>query len=243
MTPKRLAVPAYYEIATDLRRDIESGHLRPGDVIPSEAQLCASYSVSRMTVRQGLNMLSEAGYIHSVPGKGSFVASPEFDRLTIEVRQGELPDGREVGVADVDVQIRPATAELADRLGIDKGSRVRQLSRILATDDEIPVGYERTFLPWAGTRVARQDELELPFAELVSRMGGRPFVTVQADLGAGRPDPAEAEVLNMSPHPFALYLEQTVFSPEEEVLGWGRTCFHPDRYAFRGEFNPFFKRF
>ena len=64
-------MPAYFQIADDLSIEIEAGSLRPGDLIPSESQLCERYGISRMTVRQGLNLLSDAGYIHSVAGKGS----------------------------------------------------------------------------------------------------------------------------------------------------------------------------
>ncbi|GAB4242693.1 MAG: GntR family transcriptional regulator [Thermoleophilia bacterium] len=242
MSPKRLAVPAYYEIASDLREEIEAGRLRPGDMIPSEAQLCESYGVSRMTVRQGLNMLSEAGYIQSVPGKGSYVASPDFDRLLLEVRPCALPDGNGLEIVDYEVQVSLAGEVLAQRLGIRSGNRVRELHRVMTHQDR-PVAYERTYLPWAGTRVPRREEMRASFAELVARAGERPFVKIRARLAAGIPDPHEAQVLELPDPPYAMLLEQTVLSSEGEILGWGRTCYHPERYEFQAEFSPFNKRF
>ncbi|MFC9994173.1 GntR family transcriptional regulator [Nocardia sp. NPDC127526] len=48
--------------------------LRPGEMLPSERQLCDDYRVSRMTVREVLGQLESEGVITRVPGKGTFVA-------------------------------------------------------------------------------------------------------------------------------------------------------------------------
>ena len=54
---------AYTAICKDLRNRIFSGSLRPGDLLPSESQLCAEFGVSRETVRKGLKDL-EIGRAH-----------------------------------------------------------------------------------------------------------------------------------------------------------------------------------
>lgn len=48
--------------------------LRPGEMLPSERQLCDDYRVSRMTVREVLSQLESEGVITRIPGKGTFVA-------------------------------------------------------------------------------------------------------------------------------------------------------------------------
>jgi DNA-binding GntR family transcriptional regulator len=63
----------YRRIATDLRERIESGELRPGDLVPSEAALVAQYGVARGTARQALVELQGAGLIDAVHGKGRYV--------------------------------------------------------------------------------------------------------------------------------------------------------------------------
>ncbi len=47
---------------------------RPGDRLPSEAELSQQFDVNRLTVRRALNELSQRGLIETVHGKGSFVA-------------------------------------------------------------------------------------------------------------------------------------------------------------------------
>jgi len=68
--------PLYYRIAEDIIKQIKKGKYQPGDMLPSESQLCEEYNTSKMTVRQGLALLAQAGYLRSVPGKGNFVEYP-----------------------------------------------------------------------------------------------------------------------------------------------------------------------
>jgi GntR family transcriptional regulator, transcriptional repressor for pyruvate dehydrogenase complex len=76
-------VPAYQVLAEDLRAQITSGRLRPGDRLPAEPQLCALSGVSRSTVREALRLLASQNLIVTVRGVtgGSFVAEPSSDRL------------------------------------------------------------------------------------------------------------------------------------------------------------------
>ncbi|GAB6989797.1 trehalose operon repressor [Paenibacillus pini] len=57
----------------DYTEQIDAGTLEPGSKLPSENELAETYQTSRETVRKGLNMLAQNGYINKVKGKGSFV--------------------------------------------------------------------------------------------------------------------------------------------------------------------------
>jgi len=66
-------------IAAVLQANIVSGHYSAGDRLPSEADLCAHFGVSRPTLREALGRLSALGLIVSRRGSGggSFVARPD----------------------------------------------------------------------------------------------------------------------------------------------------------------------
>jgi GntR family transcriptional regulator, transcriptional repressor for pyruvate dehydrogenase complex len=76
-------VPAYQQLADDLRARIASGRLSPGDRLPTEPKLCASYRVSRSTVREALRLLASQHLIVTTRGVngGSFVSQPSAAQL------------------------------------------------------------------------------------------------------------------------------------------------------------------
>ncbi|HEY9486970.1 MAG TPA: GntR family transcriptional regulator, partial [Chryseosolibacter sp.] len=69
-------IPLYERVTADLKKDIDKGIYKVGDLLPSENELCASYNITRPTVRQALLRLINMGYIIRYKGKGSIVAEP-----------------------------------------------------------------------------------------------------------------------------------------------------------------------
>lgn len=69
------------EIAEQLRQAVASGSLRPGDKLPGEHELAASFDVARGTVREALRTLAASGLVKSTRGSrgGTFVTVPEAE--------------------------------------------------------------------------------------------------------------------------------------------------------------------
>ncbi|UCH10044.1 MAG: GntR family transcriptional regulator [Fidelibacterota bacterium] len=66
--------PLYRQIIADIKRQISSGELQPGDKIPSQNELSREYGVSLLTVKQARAELINSGLLYSRVGKGVFVA-------------------------------------------------------------------------------------------------------------------------------------------------------------------------
>ncbi|MCB9423261.1 MAG: GntR family transcriptional regulator [Ardenticatenaceae bacterium] len=66
-------VPAYYQIALDLRQRISGGEWRAGNKLPAEPELAEQYNVSRMTLRQAMAELVKEGILVRQRGAGTFV--------------------------------------------------------------------------------------------------------------------------------------------------------------------------
>ncbi|MFI1280456.1 GntR family transcriptional regulator [Streptomyces sp. NPDC020858] len=65
-----------HTIAEDLRNQIATGRLKPGERLPSEAQLAARYTVSTPTLRNALALLQSEGLLEKIHGTGNFVRHP-----------------------------------------------------------------------------------------------------------------------------------------------------------------------
>lgn len=65
--------PKYRHVYTSLRRDIESGRLKRGDRVPSEAELVRTFGASRITVGRAVRELQRAGLVERRAGSGTYV--------------------------------------------------------------------------------------------------------------------------------------------------------------------------
>lgn len=65
--------PQYRKLYEKLRKLIEDGTYKRGDLLPSENELCAAHHLTRPTVRKALDMLVNDGFILRHQGKGSIV--------------------------------------------------------------------------------------------------------------------------------------------------------------------------
>ncbi|MFD8496358.1 GntR family transcriptional regulator, partial [Amycolatopsis sp. NPDC059657] len=76
MVDRRSGVPAFRQVAADLREKITTGVYAPGARLPSERELVDTYDVSRPTIRDAVNILRAEGIVISEHSRGVFVRPP-----------------------------------------------------------------------------------------------------------------------------------------------------------------------
>jgi GntR family transcriptional regulator of arabinose operon len=81
--------PLYEVIFSDFQKRILSGDIEPGTKLPTEMELSAMYSVSRITATRALKELELHGLIHRIKGSGSYVNQPG----TSTQKRRRWPDG------------------------------------------------------------------------------------------------------------------------------------------------------
>ena len=68
--------PIYEQIAMQIKSLIMNGTLSAGEALPSMRTLAKDLHISVITVQRAYEDLTRDGFIETVSGKGSFVASP-----------------------------------------------------------------------------------------------------------------------------------------------------------------------
>ena len=147
MTPiSRNGEPTYKRIQNVIRRRIEGGQLKPGDMVASERELAKTHKVSLMTARHALADLAREGMVERRHGSGTFVAPPKihFNKLRSYTEQmasrGLAARSRIISSGVLDNE-----HEIAARLSLPSGSHMYMLERVRQAADE-PFALETCYL-------------------------------------------------------------------------------------------------
>jgi GntR family phosphonate transport system transcriptional regulator len=142
--------PIWKTIADTLQAEIAGGHYRPGDRLPTEAQLSARFGVNRHTVRHALSVLADQGIVHSRRGAGVFVAHrPPSDYpigRRVRFHQNVAASGRTPSRRILRLETRHADAREAAALQIAEGDAVHVVEGLSLADDE-PIATFRSVFP------------------------------------------------------------------------------------------------
>ena len=102
--------PIYDQIADQVKDQIMHGKLAAGEALPSVRTLAKELKVSALTVKKAYDTLEAEGFIHTVHGKGSFVAFAD-QSLMLEEKKKEVEadlematrKGRSCGMSDEEI--------------------------------------------------------------------------------------------------------------------------------------------
>ena len=76
--------PIYEQIYSQIKSSILSGRLQEGDMLPSIRALAKDLRISVITTKRAYDELEKDGYIHTVAGKGCFVAEKNTELIREE---------------------------------------------------------------------------------------------------------------------------------------------------------------
>lgn len=147
MTPiSRNGEPTYKRIQNVIRRRIEGGQLKPGDMVASERELAKAHKVSLMTARHALADLAREGMVERRHGSGTFVAPPKihFNKLMSYTEQ-MASRGLAVRSRVISSGVLENEPEIAARLSLPSTSHLFMLERVRQASDE-PFALETCYL-------------------------------------------------------------------------------------------------
>lgn len=196
-------VPLYEQIKAAIRRHIAKHNLKPGDMLPSERELCEHLSVSRITVVKALDELTSEGLIERLQGSGTRVSSLHLD-FPIQVVRGLSESLREQG-AEVHSRVLSHKTVSGDaRTHAFFGSSPRslmqfvQFRRLWTIGDHHVVLSKITVPASLGKRLLDHNLEDVSFYGLFEQITGLPIVRAE-DTFALISVEEEARVLQVNP--------------------------------------------
>ncbi len=230
-------LPLYYQLMEELRRRIEQGEWKPGDLIPSERELTETYGISRMTVRQALTELVNDGLLRRDQGRGTFVARPKIrkklSRLTSFTEEMRAR-GKHASAQVLRLEMVPARATVAEIFQIEIGQQVALVERLrLANSD--PVGIECCHLSFDGCEaILREDLSGSLYRLLVERFGLVP-TRAQEQMEAGACGSREAQILGMRRGEPVLLIRRRTLDQDQRPFEYVESVYRGDNYMLSVE--------
>lgn len=148
--------PLYIKIANILKQKIITGILNPGDLLPSENNICETYNVSRDTARKSLQQLERDNLIYSKPKIGYFVKNPKHNTFSINLTE-QIP-GCSTRYCDIH-GILP-DQHLQEILQIDSTRKVIEFTQISKDSSDTPVAYDIKYIPYERSYPSVETELQ-----------------------------------------------------------------------------------
>jgi len=127
-------VPYYFQLSTYIENRIKSKEWQPGQLLPSEQELCDVLGISRTVVRQAMADLDRKGLIAKQNGKRSTVAYPKYEGGLMQTLRGFYEDaiakGQQPSTQVLECKVIGADAEVARALQLTEGEPVIMLNRL-----------------------------------------------------------------------------------------------------------------
>lgn len=221
-------------IVDTLSAEIAEGHYKPGNKLPTEAQLAARFGVNRHTVRHALAALAEAGTVHSRRGAGVFVTIQPTDYAIgrrVRFQQNLAASGRMASRHISLMETRACGEKEAEALQLAPGDPVHVVEGVSLADG-VPLALFRSVfpadrLPGFLQAVAGRKSI----TEALAECGIADYTRAQTRLTAKLARPVQALTLQIAEAAPILRSVSINVTEDGQPIEYGITWFAGDRVS------------
>ncbi|MFF0149503.1 GntR family transcriptional regulator [Amycolatopsis sulphurea] len=249
MVNRKSGVPAFRQVATDLREKIAAGQYAPGDQLPSEREMVETYGVSRPTIREAVDMLRAEGLVTSEHGRGVFVRPPASIQRIARSRLSREARGRNRGafLADaaargftpstsVKIRFEEADSRTATHLAVSEGAELTVRDRVMRADGLV-VQIAVSRLPRELTRDTAIEQVDTGKGGAYARReeAGHTLGSFIEHVGARMPTPDEASLLQLADGVPVMTVTRVAYGEDGTPLEMNDMVLAADRYELSYE--------
>lgn len=219
---------------------IKSGEYQPNTKLPTEAEFCNTFGVSRTTIRTALQQLTVEGYVYRVQGKGTFVAENKIKQsLTSTVEQFSEQitlQGKAPSIKVLQLKVIEATDFLAKQFNQNIGDPVNCLERMRYVNDA-PLQYEISYLPWHKAPGLDSAACEKSLYKMLETKYNIKIRKTIEHLELVLADDTISKKLEIPAGSPCFLLETFAYAEDETAIEYSKTIFRGDRAHFVIERN------
>jgi GntR family transcriptional regulator len=228
------ATPLYKQLYQVILKAIEDGTFAHGDRIPSEEELQKQFGISRVTVRNALQLLVNDEFLIKIHGKGTFVADGMFSKRGFS--GGGFTDvclqmNAKPVTHIIDRTLQAAKQKIAEKLGIKANENIIYIQRLRMVND-VPYILERDYCPLSlNFLLDAQLENASIFGLIQEKLGIVP-TCFEDHFEVGYASKKDAALLKCDPGTPLLRIDQFITTKDARILYYNEQLVCSNRYKY-----------
>ena len=234
---KSSSTPSYLQVANQLKQEILGGAFEPGTRLPTEAELVSRSKLSRITVRKGIEVLENEGWVVRKQGLGTFVRNAINQELAsvqtiteVLLAKGITPRVKVLSFGEVSPPEHVRTA-----LRLKDNKKLLLIERLFLNRDE-PVARLLLYLPLSLREHAdllRSEGVptETTYTIWEKKIGVR-IKGASYTIRAAKGDRRDAKYLGVKTGDPILVLDRITIAEDGHPLDFTMFHYHWERYEF-----------
>ncbi len=231
--------PLYRQIKDLIMQGLASGEWRPGEAIPSEAELAIRFNVSQGTVRKAIDEMAAENLVVRKQGKGTYVASHNDPRAFFRFLRVVPNEGGVSVPQSVPLECWRAKAgqEAARILDIAPGAPITIVRRVLKFNGK-PVVVDEIYLPgdiFQGLSLEVLQEYQASLYSLFETRFGVRMIRAEERIRAIAADRTSAELLSVAEGSPLLSVERVTYTYGDKPVEWRRGLYSTAEHYYLNE--------
>jgi GntR family transcriptional regulator len=237
---REVRLPLYHQLQEFLRGLIVRGEVADGEQLPREEELARRFKVSRVTVRQALQVLADDRLLVRQRGRGTRVTSSHIRTgavpVPLKTSLDELLDNLDTLASNTQVRllfwelaVPPTPVRVA--FGSDETEQLVHCVRVRSRHGR-PFGY---YSSWTRTQHPDFNAERLAYGARIDlfRRCGIAFSRVQQAVSAAVVDPLAAAHLQMQAGQAVMTMERRSYDNKEQLLDLLHIQYRPDQLRYQ----------
>lgn len=229
-------LPLHYQVKQILQEMIENEELKPGDVIPTERELCEVQGVSRMTVNKAIMSLVNEGILYREQGKGTFVAKPK-EKQQLSQLKGFTEEMNEKGLRTntriLSFEIKKTTKQNKSILNMpEEDDYVIEINRLRICENE-PIALETVWIPrYLFPNMTRETIEGRSLYEVFKEKYHYNLKKAKQTIEPIMLNEYESELLHQDNNALALMFRRITSMENEVPIEYTKAIYRSDRYKY-----------